>query len=58
MLKSMTTFQLLWVIAGAIIGWTVPEILHGMFKLRFPTVFNVGFAFVGALITYTILIHK
>ena len=52
----MTAFQICWLIAGAILGWTAPELLLMLRpKVNVPTLFNIGFAFVGGLIAYSIV---
>lgn len=50
----MTDFQILWLIAGAILGYWIPDAILTKCKVRTPWSFNVSMAFVGALITYTI----
>jgi hypothetical protein len=51
----MNTFLILWVIAGAIIGWVGIDVIAVAFKARVPYLFNIGMAFVGALVAYTLL---
>jgi len=46
--------QILWTIAGVILGWTSIEIITAFTKVRFPYIFNFGLSFVGGLIAYTI----
>lgn len=45
----------LWTIAGAILGWIAVEFVAAATKTRMPWLFNLGMAFVGGLIGYTIL---
>ena len=51
----MTAFQICWLIAGVILGWTVPEIIVAKFRVKVPYIFNFGLAFVGGLIAYSIV---
>jgi len=46
--------QILWTIAGAILGWIFVELPFGALKLKIPYTFNIGMAFVGGLIAYTL----
>ena len=50
----MNTFEGLWIIAGVFLGYFAPEMLI-IFKVRVPLSINLGFAFVGGLVAYTIL---
>lgn len=44
--------EVLWSIAGFIIGWTGTDFLGGFAKLTIPITFNLGLGFVGALTGY------
>lgn len=50
------TFQILWIIAGAICGWIGMDIvvIFAKRELEIPSSFNAGMAFVGGLIAYTL----
>ena len=52
-------FQILWIIAGSILGWFFAEIpvfaTNG--KVRVPVIFNVGLAFVGGLSAYSFFVY-
>jgi hypothetical protein len=44
--------EILWSIAGLIVGWITPEMIPLMGGKTIPAPFNVGLAFVGALAGY------
>ena len=46
--------QILWMIAGGVIGWILIEIVAAMTKTPMPIVFNFGLLFVGGLIGYSL----
>lgn len=51
----MTTFQICWIIAGTVLGFTIPQYVAVVIKARTPGIYKIAFAFVGALIAYTIV---
>lgn len=57
----MTLFQILWIIAGFIIGWIGIDLIAalivalGKIKMNVPYKVNIAIGFVGALIAYTII---
>lgn len=48
--------EILWSIAGLIVGWIAPEMVVIMAGRPVPTAFNIGLAFVGALTGYQLAI--
>lgn len=50
----MTTFQILWMIAGAIIGFWGPQSLLALKRVKTHIIADLAFAFVGALVAYTL----
>ncbi len=48
--------EILWSVAGFIIGWTGTDFIGGFAGLRIPITFNLGLGFVGALTGYQITI--
>lgn len=51
----MSTFMILWMIAGGIIGHVFVECVAVATKTYMPWALNFGMIFVGALTAYTIL---
>ena len=45
--------EILWTVAGSIIGWVFVEIIGVFTKTTWPILLNVGMAFVGGLTAYT-----
>lgn len=43
-----------WALAGAVVGWFVPELISSMTKSRWPLLANIGLAYVGALTAITL----
>jgi hypothetical protein len=48
-------FQICWFVAGAILGFSVPQCVLACFKVNSSLGINVMFAFVGALTAYTLV---
>lgn len=46
--------QILWMIAGGILGWTLIEVVAAFTKVPMPLPFNFGLMFVGGLIGYSL----
>lgn len=57
MMTSLTDFQILWIIGGGLLGWVGMDFLAAMMKWRHGAFYNLILAFIGALITYTIIVH-
>lgn len=51
----MNTFQITWIIAGALMGYVVPPGLFALGKVQSNFIARLCFAFVGGLIAYTIV---
>lgn len=50
----MNTFQILWMVAGAVIGYYVPQVIVvAACKRPTPVTMDLAFAFVGVLVAYT-----
>jgi hypothetical protein len=45
---------IMWSIAGSILGWISLEVINSFTGVRFPAMLNLGMAFVGGLIGYTL----
>ena len=51
----MNTFKICWLVAGAIVGFSVPQCVLACFKVRTNLRMDIMLAFVGAVIAYTMI---
>jgi hypothetical protein len=51
----MNTFQICWIIAGAIVGFWTPQAILKTQRIKTDLFFDFSFMFVGGLIAYTII---
>ncbi len=52
----MNAFQICWIIAGGLLGYFTPELIKVIRPImRIPVSMNLSFAFIGGLISYTLV---